>query len=356
MGTVLFRVDGAQEIGMGHVMRCLALAQEMEVRGIRPVFVVVNYDDSVQRIVRRFGYAVETIPKAMGREEHVRRVVQSAKTNAARCIVTDLCYPRALADVKGYREYLAQMRAHGFFIVAIDDLNVARFSSHIVVNPNLGAESLAYERRGAPKYLLGADYFMFRKEFIDVAKVWRDIGVIGRKVLVTMGGTDSHGVTLAVARALARPDMPPDLDVRILMGVIFPDAVERGLKTIAEASKAPIRLYGEVDNVAAHMLWADVAITSGGLTKYETAVTGTPSIIISQVESQMQVSERFAREGSALNLGLGAELSDDYLARVVKDLLGDHGARTKMSESGKRLMDGRGCERVVSEIPAEVLR
>ena len=103
------------------------------------------------------------------------------------------------------------------------------------------------------------------------------------------------------------------------------------------------------------MLLSDLAITGGGLTKYETAVTGTPSIILSQVAHQVDLAEEFEKEGTALNLGLGTEVSQEDITEAVTRLSGDGALRAEMSRRGKRLVDGRGVERIISEIPQEVL-
>ena len=103
------------------------------------------------------------------------------------------------------------------------------------------------------------------------------------------------------------------------------------------------------------MLWSDLAITGGGLTKYETAVTGTPSVIISQVAHQAELAKEFEREGTALHLGLGSKVGEEDIAQAVERLLRDDALRAEMSKRGKRLVDGKGIERIISEIPQEVL-
>ena len=106
--------------------------------------------------------------------------------------------------------------------------------------------------------------------------------------------------------------------------------------------------------MAGLMLWADLAVTADGLTKYETAVTGTPSIIIAQAEQKSKVASEFEKRGSAWHLGHGSRVSERDIARAVAMALQDDSFRREMSKNGRKLVDGRGIERIISAIPSEV--
>ena len=62
MKSTLFRVDGSPHLGMGHIMRCLAFAQGLEKIGIDSIFVIRDYDQKIDKIIRRYGYEVEVMP------------------------------------------------------------------------------------------------------------------------------------------------------------------------------------------------------------------------------------------------------------------------------------------------------
>jgi spore coat polysaccharide biosynthesis predicted glycosyltransferase SpsG len=103
------------------------------------------------------------------------------------------------------------------------------------------------------------------------------------------------------------------------------------------------------------MLWADVAIIAGGLTKYETAVTGTPSISISPFERELQMCLKFERAGSLLHLGLRDRVDEETITRAVEKLVNDYHLRQEISNRGKKMVDGKGTERIIAEIPANLL-
>jgi spore coat polysaccharide biosynthesis predicted glycosyltransferase SpsG len=107
-------------------------------------------------------------------------------------------------------------------------------------------------------------------------------------------------------------------------------------------------------NMAEAMLWADLAITGDGLTKYETAVTGTPSIMLSRPESEEFLNEEFEKAGSTVHLGDGSQIGINTLARGIEEILQDFELRTAMSQRGRTLVDGKGLERIISNIPVGV--
>lgn len=350
----LFRADGSARLGLGHIMRCLALAQGLEKKGVESVFVTRDYQPEVAEIIRRYRCRVESIPPDCDFPEDLLLTSGFIQQYKAGLVVTDLCNVDILARLGAYSEYLHGLKSTGKFLLTIDDLNEMYFPSDILVNPNYGAEKMKYTAGKGTKFLLGPSYFIFREEFIEAARADREINKDARNILVTMGGTDPLGLALKVAKALTAHSMGTGLSLRIVLGFGFTDSRKQELEDVLKGFAGKCELIPGSDNMAELMLRADLAITAGGLTKYETAVTGTPGIIISQVAHQADVSLEFAREGTALNLGIGTEVSEQAIAEAVNLLLRDSVLRAKMSAKGRKLVDGGGIERIITEIPAEV--
>lgn len=352
--TALFRADGSKHLGLGHIMRCLAFAQGLEKIGASSVFVVRDYDHTIRELIQRYGYDVETMPKDCSFREDASLTSKLANQYKAKLIMTDLCSVDTLANLGEYGEYLEGLKDTGKFLVTIDDLNKMAFPSDIVVNPNYGAENMNYESNKSTKFLLGPVYFIFRQEFIEAAKVNRETKKDAQNILITMGGSDLLNLTEKVAGALIKLGRTANLNLRIVLGIDYTDSRKGELKDILKGFGGTYELIEGRDSMARLMLWSDLAITSGGLTKYETAVTGTPSIIISQVAHQAELAKEFEKEGTALNLGLGTRVSEEDIAEAVRRLLGDDSLRGKMSKRGRKLVDSKGVERIISEIPSEV--
>jgi spore coat polysaccharide biosynthesis predicted glycosyltransferase SpsG len=318
-------------------MRCLALAGGLQEKGAESVFVIRDYEPEVAELVWRYHCSVDTIPHSCGFQQDLLLTSGFAHQYKAQLIITDLSNVDTLTKLGEYREYLHGLKNTGKFLLTIDDLNEMHFPSDILVNPNYGAEKMEYTAGKNTKFLLGPAYFIFREEFIRAAGVSRVINKYARNILVTMGGTDLLGLTSKVARALTRPGTGTDLNLKIVLGFDYSESGKKELQAILDDFRFCEMIQGS-DNMAELMLWADLAITAGGLTKYETAVTGTPSIIISQVAHQADLALEFAREGTALNMGIGAQVTEQDIAEAVSRLLRDDALRAKMSANGKKLV------------------
>ena len=355
MGTALIRVDGSTEIGLGHIMRCLALARGLEKAGVRSIFVVKDYDKRVVRLIHHHGYKVESIPAASDFKEDGSLTIKSCQQYNADLIITDLCYKSAFHQPAHYLNYLSGLKATGRFLLTIDDVSVLPFPSDILLNPNYRAEELNYCFDENIRFLLGPSYFIFRQEFIEAANSARGIRKEAKNIVATLGGGngDVKSALVKIVRALVSLQNS-SLALRIVAGSISPH-FEKSLQNILKGYRGNYEVLGGTDNMARLMLWSDLAITGGALTKYETAVTGTPSLVISVDEQQAGWMRQFERAGTALNLGGAWDSSEQDIGAAIERVLKSKSLRMEMSRKGKRLVDGKGIERIISELPAKVL-
>ena len=340
----IIRADGGSHLGMGHVMRCLALAEGLREHGTQPLFVTRNHDAQVAARIRAGGYAVEQMPPEYDFESELQFVEERFADGEFRMLVVDLCNSDTGTQIAAYAAYLREWRSRGVFVLAIDDFNWAPYAD-VVVNPNYGAEAAVDPASDGTKLLLGPDYFLLRDEFVSSAAD-RELREPGERVLVTMGGSDLAGLTPRVMRALLEVQRP--LDVRVVVGI--EDRERTGLTDLSDRFGGRCELYDASCNMAELMRWADVAVTGGGLTKYETAATGTPAVVLAQVEHQHELMLRFVKAGTCTYLGRGGEVSEEAARDAVEGLLGDLDRRRAMSDAGVVLVDGKGLDRVLAAV------
>lgn len=354
MKSALFRTDGSHRLGLGHVMRSLALAQGLKKMGVEPLFVIRDYEPSVVELVRRHQCDVKTIPQGSSFAEDASRTLDFASRHHVSLIVTDLSNSDSLANLAEYRRYFQTLKAAHTFMIILDELIEADFPRGLQVIPYYGAESINTRPRGGTRLLLGPKYFIFRQEFVEAAPVKREIRKNARNILVTMGGSDPLNLTIRVARVLKELKRT-SLNLQIVIGIGYSDSVKVELESILAGYWGDYQLIMGSDSMADLMLWSDLAITAGGLTKYETAVTGTPSVIISQSAYESEMSAKFEKGGSAIHLGLISEIGEADIAEAIKNLLKDDVLRAEMARRGRNMVDGKGIARIISEIPLEVL-
>jgi spore coat polysaccharide biosynthesis predicted glycosyltransferase SpsG len=98
------------------------------------------------------------------------------------------------------------------------------------------------------------------------------------------------------------------------------------------------------------MAWADLAITAGGSTCWELACLGLPALILTYSRDQELVAEAMQTAKAAVWMGSGVSIREEQLRAALAELAPDDARRSQMSQAGRRLVDGRGAERVLSAL------
>ena len=198
-GTIcLIRSDGSPRLGMGHLMRCLALADGLQQAGAQPVFLTSTVVNELLDKAADAGYPVEVSPSGWSPSEDLEFTLQGARRHGATLLVTDLGNDDVTEDLGEYLDYLETLKRAGLFIVTIDDANALPFASDIVINPNYGAEALSYQAQNGTRHLLGPQYVLFRREFLKITGQERQIRNSANRVLVTFGGNGAAEVARKV--------------------------------------------------------------------------------------------------------------------------------------------------------------
>lgn len=330
-GQALIRCDGGGKFGYGHVKRMVALARALRDReGIAAIFALNGTQDAAQPI-RRAGFDVamlngasdlETLIDANspdlllldGREGPSRAELEKLKRGVAVTAVIDDGHDRRLAADYAYYPPVPGARA----------LNWT--GSHTL--PRIGWE---YALLG-----LGPNTALSR------APAARPT------VLVAMGGSDPHGLTLRAAKALAELDS--NLRIRFVIGSGMKDAA--GVARTLVALKKNYETVEGADDLSTEYASADVALCAFGVTAYELASFGTPAIYLSLTDDHASSASAFADAGMGISLGVAGKLDDAEIARTVQWLLGKSAARRDMRQAGLSLMDGQGAARIAADLSA----
>ncbi len=325
---VLFRADAGDDIGLGHVMRCLALAGALGKMGAESVFLGREYLPAVRETIERRGH--RTLAAEPGEREPHATLRRMRETS------TDV----VVVDLYGITEaYLSALREQGVVLVSLDDCNLMPFPSHLVVNPNRFALDMEYRSStGDTQFLLGPSYCLLREEFAEARDTPRRIAPHGRRLLVSMGGSDLGGLTAKVVRAVA----PLELETVVIQGAAAQEPLALDWPNVRVVLSPP--------NMAEWMLWADAAVTCGGGTIYELAAMGTPGVVLALGPDQQRNAAAMEAEGTLTSLGLGSNASEGMVADAVAALMEDLQRRQAMSRRGQEVVDGKGAERVADAV------
>ena len=339
--TLIIRADVNSQIGLGHVMRCLALAQGWQDEGGRVILVMGKEAASTSERWKSEGMEVRVVLAELGSNEDAAKTAKLAKENNASCIVVDGYHFNA--------DYQRVIKDSGQKLLFVDDYGHAdHYYADIVLNQNIYANEQLYSKRESyTRLLLGSDYVFLRREFLKWREYKREIPEIAKKILVTMGGSDPKNCTLKVLEALFLLQLK-EIEVTVVAGGENPH-----YETLqSKVSDAPfsIRLERNVKNMPELMAWADVAISAGGSTAWELAFMGLPSLMIIIAENQRRIVEGLELHNGTVNLGFKNEFKTDLISNRIEELCKDKSRRIELSDINSFLVDGKGIKRLLSII------
>jgi UDP-2,4-diacetamido-2,4,6-trideoxy-beta-L-altropyranose hydrolase len=335
--SLLIRADASALIGIGHLMRCLALAQGWKTRGGQATFITACESEGLRHRLSGEGFQVIMLERPCPEPADWETTSQALAARSAAWVVLD-----------GYHfdpTYQRQIKEAGHRLLVIDDTaHLDHYYADVVLNQNINAERLRYSCEPYTRLLLGTRYVLLRSEFLARQGWRREIPEVARKVLVTLGGGDPDGQTLKVIRALQQVDVD-GLEAVVVVGASNPHL--RELQSAVRNLQFAIRLVQNVTNMPELMAWADMGVSAGGSTCWEMAFMGLPTVVLVLAENQQGIAAGLGEAGVVLNLGWYTEASIAQVANTLVGLLEDRGSRRQMSQRGRELVDGLGSERVV---------
>jgi spore coat polysaccharide biosynthesis predicted glycosyltransferase SpsG/RimJ/RimL family protein N-acetyltransferase len=254
---VVVRVDASPDIGLGHVMRSLAVADELSAAGLSVTICGTGLPPQLTA---------------------ARNIVAPSHSDDAATVIG---LRPDLVVVDGYHFTAALFAAlddHDVEYAVIDDNGETPARRPVaVVNQNPHPVPTMYERwDGEPLLLLGVGFAMFRREIIEAAQ----LAPTRRPdtIFVALGGSDPLGLTRSVAIQVASVG----LDVRVAIGPAHPDRAE----LVAALTDRPGITVIAPGDYATELATAGGAVLAAGSSLLEAALLGTPALAIVVADNQ----------------------------------------------------------------------
>lgn len=319
--SAVFRADAGPGMGIGHVTRCLTLAESLRERG---------FDCALATAEAGLG----AVPPA--RLAGIRVLPPAAKRPGADLLVVD----HYGLDAAYERDARAWARA----VLAIDDLANRVHDCDLLLDTGIGRDAGDYVGLvPAPcGFLLGPDFALLRSSFRAARerRLPRERRA-SRRLLVTLGGTDPKGLTVVVLDGIAQARVNLEIDVLLPASASsFPAAQEK-------CAMLGARLHAAADDLSDVMAAADLCIGAGGTTAWERACLGLPALMIEMAENQRGNIEHFARAGAAIAI---APVTSGTVAHALASVAGDADRLECMSRAAASICDGLGAARVADAI------
>jgi UDP-2,4-diacetamido-2,4,6-trideoxy-beta-L-altropyranose hydrolase len=330
---VAFRVDASAEIGIGHLMRCLALSEELQRRGHVCSFLLKAAYAEVLQQIKKYKSTAYRIPSKASAQQDLDAVLNYANDNEIDWVITDHYNIDA--------SYVKAIKHQGFHVLSIDDTAQMHYYSDVVVNQNIGAEKLDFSVEPYTTPLLGPSYTMLRDELLIREKKKYNDNV--KKIVITLGGTDPDNFLLFILQSLE--EIIQDIDILSVIGPFDPHLAT--LQAYQKQTDLHLKLLQSPRNMAPIYLQADLAISAGGSSCYELAYFGIPSLIIIVAHNQVSIANELDRQHIGISLGRKNEIHHKYLKEKIKELLENRSLQKHLRQNGRKLVDGKGKNRIV---------
>lgn len=324
--SVVFRVAGGPRLGFGHIVRALSLSKAMETAPRMSV----RGTAETKKVAHRLG--------AWVKEQSLAAVLARGDV---RLLVIDDPDARAAADA------LALARRHGAMVASIHDLGLAPIASDLAIDG-----SLAMLRKNWPTTdaLLGPRYTVLDPSLLTdgafLGESMRSQSEGRLRVLVSLGGGPRVTAALKIARAIAEANQAAWVTLAAGFNARVPHTHHPRVRLL----ESPSWLRSELARV-------DVAVVAGGVTLYEAALLGVPTVALAVVAAQTPTIRAFERVGASIAAGcliagdrVASERTRTKAAQSVVALLADEDKRRAMAVQGQQQVDGRGALRVAAAL------
>lgn len=341
---IIFRVDGNEKIGLGHIMRCMSIADALIKIGEECLFVLADIRGEI--IVKNRGFKTFVMNTKFDCMEMEFQKIQSViEQKMPKCIVIDSYFV-----TEKYLHFLGTLGK----IVYIDDLAAFAYPVNSLINYNIYSTRIDYytlykeKHIKLPKCILGTKYTPLRKEFKEIPE-----HILNREVkdiLISTGGADPMHLALGIVKFLVEHlESIGGIRFHIVLGMMNKDK-NKIMELVGEIEN--IIIHSSVQDMKSLMLICDLAVSAAGSTLYELCACGTPTITYVFADNQILGADAFEKSGMMVSVGdiRGKQKIIPTIIEAIFALAGDYKKREEMGKQMQKFVDGNGAERLAREL------
>tara|TARA_Y100001968_G_scaffold319582_1_gene351323 strand:+ start:2057 stop:3097 length:1041 start_codon:yes stop_codon:yes gene_type:complete len=342
--NIFFRVDCSYIIGGGHIKRCLSLAKEFKINGIKSTFIcqdLAGLDTSLFDEEEYSYYIIPATKNLLKDAINSKKVIDKINLKVDLLIIDNY-------NINFIWENLLKDSADK--LVVIDDLINNKHECDLIINQVYGTKKKDYDNYILKPciFLLGNKYMMIRKEFLEERKeivYYSDMKKI-KDVHISFGLNDKDALTIKFSKLIL--EYFPQLRLHISIGNKFMFINE--LKLLSKLNKKRIVFTMNTKNVAAQMSKCQIAIGSPGMLTWERAFLGLPSLQLGTSKNQVEIMEKLDYYGICKWLGLAETIQDSEFIDKFKSFLHDSELLEEMRNNCLGIIDGKGIQRICSKL------
>lgn len=331
---VVFRADGSTDLGMGHVVRCLAMAVMLQ-RDFHVSFALQGTDPGIIRKIKEVSEDVIVLSKEKNFDLDADQLLSKLKIGDI--VVLD-----------GYNfntSYQKKIKSKGYKLVCIDDLHAWPHVADVLINYADGVKREDYTILPGTQLYLGSKYILLRPEFLRSSDRIKHIQNI-ENVFLSMGASDIYNLSEKFVKELQQ--IAGIKVVHLLVG-----SVNANINSLQELIKSPsdihVQLHTDISaaDIVSLIKDCDLAICPASTIALECSSVGIPLISGYTSENQKGILKGLAAHKAVFNLGDLCNIGTGELKKSVLQLRSQPEQIKEQLENQKRLIDGKSPERIL---------
>lgn len=372
---IAFRTDASLQIGSGHVMRCLTLADALKAKGAQCHFISRAHPGHLQQVIHQRGYKVNSLAAPVNKESdaikssaavpqeswqsqsnepaHAAWLGSSWQTDAQETAAVLASLQPDWLVVDHYalaKPWEVVLKPYCKNLMVIDDLADRAHCCDLLLDQNWFGDDgpTRYDGLVPPhcQCYLGPEYALLKNEYAQLRTNMPQRDGVVRQVLVFLGASDPTNETSKVLEALMQSSLS-HLQVDVVVGQNHPDAES----VVAQAAKrGRTVLHQSLPTLAPLMARADLMVSAGGSTTWERMCLGLPAIVISVAANQTSTNVALMNAGYIDFLGEMNKVSVSNIAEAVQHCLNNPNVLLTRSNLGRHLVPGNGAQLVCQRL------
>lgn len=366
---IAFRTDASLQIGSGHVMRCLTLADRLKAQGADCHFIGRAHQGHLLETIHQHGHTVSGLVSSKLLQNKVDKVTEKTEEEERGRSYETWLESAWQSDAEETKSILMRIQPDWLVVdhyaldfrwekaispycrrlLVIDDLADRSHQCDLLLDQNLGRQAYEYTAL-VPSHcrlLIGPVFALLRPEFAALRNYSlqrRHVGSPLNELLVTMGGIDQPNATGKILQALKTSSLPQGCRITVVMGLRAPWL--ENVRDIAEQMPWPTEVVVNVNDMAQRMAASDLAIGAAGGTSWERCCLGLPTLMVIIAENQKTGANALHAVNAARLIGTVSDIAA-RLPRAIEEFL-DSEDLLLLSRAASSIVSGEGVDKVIS--------
>ena len=346
--TIFVRVDSGYDIGFGHAIRCLSLAQTLKKMNFETCFISKKERGNISKLFEDKGFTVYYIQNSYSKSKK-NDIIKNDVNQTVKIITKHKAKPSWIIVDHYDLDFKWEKSLRKFVdkIIVIDDL-ARKHDCDLLLDQNYNKNLKTRYNKLVPRKcikLLGPKYALLRDEFPILRKSVKPRKNF-KRILISFGGSDPTNETGKVLSAIKILKTNKQfLEVNVVIGKS--DKNKHKIKQLCN-SIPNAKFYQNVYKIGKLMCKADLGVGAGGSTIWEQFCLGLSPIVSIVAKHQQETTEALAKNGYLINSGMAKNLSIKKYVEIFENL--DIKKLQKISKNSFKVVDGHGSTRVAKKI------